>query len=122
MNDKPTTLVIGASTNPSRYSYMAILRLSASGHSVVPMGIRPGNIEGQEIIADRMPITGIDTVTLYINPDIQADYIDYLVFLKPRRVIFNPGTENHNLEKKLSSEGIEVIRACTLVMLSTGDY
>ncbi|VAW23996.1 Predicted CoA-binding domain COG1832 [hydrothermal vent metagenome] len=120
--DKKSTLVIGASTNPSRYSYLAINSLRQHGHKVIAIGLRNGKVGDVGITAGK-PLDGsIDTVTLYIGPKIQSQYTEYVKALNPRRVIFNPGTENKEFENKLKEAGIEVIEACTLVMLSTGQY
>ncbi|MCF2443117.1 CoA-binding protein [Dyadobacter sp. CY345] len=116
------TLIIGASTNPSRYSFLAAQKLKAMGNSVLLLGRRKGEVAGQEIHIQPLPWENIDTVTLYINPGIQTAYYDYIVSLNPERVIFNPGTENREFEDILVSKNIIPVRACTLVMLSTGQY
>lgn len=117
------TLVIGATTNPQRYAHLAINRLRGHGHDVVAVGIDDGVVGDVPIVKERMPFSGIDTVTLYVRPAIQREsYEDYIISLKPKRVIFNPGTENPAFEYRLQQEGIEPIEACTLVMLSTGQY
>ena len=116
------TLVLGASENPARYSNMAINRLLSHGHSVVAIGYKKGKVNGVEIITEHPEMHDIDTVTLYLNPTNQKPYYDYILSLKPRRVIFNPGTENDELEDKLRKEGIKAQEACTLVMLGTGQY
>jgi len=116
------TLVVGASENPSRYSYLAIRRLLAAGHEVEAIGKIPGNVAGVSIQLPFPRLKDIDTVTLYINPQHQQDYVEYLLNLTPRRVIFNPGTENEDFYQLLQSRGIEVKEACTLVMLSTGQF
>ncbi len=115
------TLVLGASTNPSRYSYLAIQRLSALKHPVVAIGKRTGRV-GQVDIVTEQPTEDIDTVTLYLNPNNQKPFYDYILSLKPQRIIFNPGTENDELYELARKEGIEPVEACTLVMLSTGQY
>ena len=118
------TVVLGASTNPDRYSYKATSRLKAANHEVVPIGIKKGAIEGIDIIHGEPEIEGVDTITLYLNPKRQEQYYDYILSLKPKRIIFNPGTENPVL-MKLAEESdieIEVVQACTLVMLSLGHY
>jgi predicted CoA-binding protein len=116
------TLVLGASPNPERYGYKATQMLSDYGHPVLPYGIRKGSI-GKVSILDSLPQdTDIDTVTLYLNPANQKPYEDYIVGLKPRRVIFNPGTENDTFEEKLRAAGIEPVEACTLVMLRCGQF
>jgi len=93
------TVIIGATTNPTRYSHMAALRLHEHGHEIVPMGIKQGIIADRTIINDRPPIADVDTVTLYLQPARQPDWYDYILNLRPKRIIFNPGTENPELEK-----------------------
>tara|TARA_R110002072_G_scaffold41085_3_gene115793 strand:+ start:28284 stop:28646 length:363 start_codon:yes stop_codon:yes gene_type:complete len=120
MNKK--TLVIGASTNPSRYSYLAINRLVDRNHSVVAVGIKEGTVAGVEILTNKPHFEGIDTITLYVNSKNQVEYYDYIINLKPKRVIFNPGTENPELYELLQKNNIEVEVACTLVLLGTNQY
>ncbi|MDT0643505.1 CoA-binding protein [Zunongwangia sp. F363] len=119
---KKKTLVIGASTNPARYSFMAINRLVSRGQPTVAIGLREGEVAGVNIVKEMRPFEGIDTITLYINPRRQPEYYDYILSLNPNRVIFNPGTENPELYKLLQQEHIEVEVACTLIMLSTNQY
>jgi predicted CoA-binding protein len=121
MNSKKT-VVLGASQNPSRYSFLATNKLRAYGHPVVAIGRRAGKIGDVEIITEHPEMNDVDTVTLYLNPTNQIPYYDYILSLKPKRVIFNPGTENDELERKLVVHGISPIEACTLVMLGTGQY
>lgn len=116
------TLVIGASVNPERYANLAIVRLRKNGHPVVALGFKPGVIEDVTIETGRPIYNDIDTVTLYINPKRQAEYYDYIISLKPARVIFNPGTENSEFEKKLEDAKVEVMEACTLVLLSIKQF
>lgn len=116
------TLVIGASTNPERYAYKAIERLKAKDHKVIALGIKAGEVHGETIHTEKENWSTIDTVTLYVGPARQEHYIDYVCGLKPRRVLFNPGTENPVFEKRLGAEGILAERACTLVLLSTNQY
>ena len=116
------TLVLGASTNPARYSNMAIKKLTAYKHTVVAVGQKAGEVNGIEIITGQPEIENVDTVTLYLNPTNQIPYYDYIISLKPERIIFNPGTENEDLEKLAQQNGIEPVEACTLVMLSAGMY
>ncbi len=116
------TLVIGASENPERYSYKATLALKSHGHEVVPVGIKAGVINGIQIINGKPAINDIDTVTLYVGPKNQEEWKDYVLSLKPKRVIFNPGTENEDFEQLLRINNIEPIEACTLVMLSIGNF
>ncbi|MEY3052055.1 MAG: hypothetical protein RLY31_1840 [Bacteroidota bacterium] len=116
------TLVIGASNQPDRYANMAIRFLREKGVETIAIGSRPGTVGDVEIRTDLPSLAGTDTVTIYLRPDRQQAFHDYLLTIRPRRVIFNPGTENPALANILSSEGIEVLEACTLVLLSTGQY
>lgn len=116
------TLVLGATTNPSRYGYIATARLNTYGHEVVPVGIREGKIEGIPIVLGQPKLDDIDTITLYLNPKRQEEYYNYILDLKPKRIIFNPGTENSELVKLAKENGIESEIACTLVLLSVGNY
>ena len=116
------TLVLGASSNPSRYSNMAINRLVNKGHSVVGIGLKEEEVAGVKIHTKQIPLKNIDTVTLYMRPARQKEYYNYIISAQPKRVIFNPGTENPELYQLLKSNNIEVEVACTLVMLSTGQY
>ena len=116
------TLVLGASDNPSRYSYQAVHRLQRHGHEVVPVGIRKGQVGGLDIRLDRPSANDVDTVTLYVGPQNQPAWYDYILDLKPKRIIFNPGTENPELERMAQERGIRTEEACTLVMLSVGQY
>ena len=116
------TLVIGASENPSRYSYLAIGRLLANQHEVVAIGAKKGEALGVQIDKELMPYDDIDTITLYVNPMRQKEYYEYILRLEPKRVIFNPGTENPELYNLLHQNNIEVDVACTLVLLSMDQY
>jgi uncharacterized protein len=116
------TLVLGASDNPSRYSYLAINRLQAHQHPVVAVGRKETAVNGIEIHKSHVVAEGVDTVTLYLNPQNQVEYYDYILGLKPKRIIFNPGTENDELIRMAKQAGIQPVIACTLVMLSTGQY
>lgn len=116
------TLVMGASTEPTRYAYKAIKMLQRFGHPVVAMGKKEDNLDGIKIEKGAAPFDGVDTVTLYLNPMNQKPYYDYIVGLEPKRVVFNPGTENMELYRILRDNNIEVEVACTLVMLSTNQY
>ena len=120
--EKKKTLVIGASTNPERYSYLAVQKLTAYEHPVVALGLKKGLIGNTEIETERKPFEQIDTVTLYINPFHQKDYYNYILSLEPKRIIFNPGTENDELAELAGKNNIETVEACTLVLLSTGQY
>lgn len=116
------TLVIGASTDPTRYSFLAANRLLNHGHEIELIGRNHGQIGGKEIQANKPELKNVDTVTIYISPKHQPEYYDYVVGLKPKRVIFNPGTENPEFDKLLIENKIETLEACTLVMLSTKQY
>ncbi|MGG9970379.1 CoA-binding protein [Ferruginibacter sp. SUN002] len=120
--EKKKTLVIGASTNPERYSFLAISRLMANQHPVVAIGARKGTVAGVTIETEKKPFEDIDTVTLYINPAIQKEYYNYIISLHPKRIVFNPGTENDELYDLAKEHGIKPQEACTLVLLSTHQY
>jgi predicted CoA-binding protein len=122
MSDKKLTVVLGASPNPNRYSYLAVNRLVAKGHPVLAIGKKDGQIGDTPITKDHPLPENVDTVTLYMNPGLQKEYYDYIFQLHPKRIIFNPGTENDELAEWAESKGIEPVEACTLVMLSTGQY
>ncbi|MFN5418372.1 MAG: CoA-binding protein [Flavobacteriia bacterium] len=117
-----TTLVIGASTSPNRYSNIATLRLRQYKHEVILFGQRAGEIDGIPIETEWDPDWKVDTVTLYLGPQNQSPYYDKIIALKPKRIIFNPGTENSEFMELLRANGIETEIACTLVLLSLGDY
>ena len=116
------TVVLGASDNPARYSYLALRKLQAYHHPIVAIGKKSGKVGDVNIETDHMPVEAVDTVTLYLNPQNQREYYDYILELKPNRIIFNPGTENDDLIKRAKENGIEPVVGCTLVMLSTGMY
>ncbi|RYY68975.1 MAG: CoA-binding protein [Chitinophagaceae bacterium] len=116
------TLVIGASENPSRYSYLAVNKLKNYGHPVEAIGKRKGSVNSVDIVTGTPPLKDINTITLYLNPVNQQPYYDYILSLNPKRIIFNPGTENPELEALARENNIEAIEACTLVMLSTNQY
>lgn len=119
---KKATLVIGASDNPQRYSYLAIHLLKQYGYPVYALGNKKGYIEETPITTDKINFPEVDTVTLYINPTIQKEYIDYIYSLSPRRIIFNPGTENASFFEEATKKGIHCEEACTLVLLRTDQY
>jgi len=116
------TLVLGASANPARYSTMAIKSLTSRGYPVVGIGLKEEETSGVKIHTKQIPLKNIDTVTLYLNPARQKDYYNYIIGLEPKRVIFNPGTENPEFYQLLRQNKIEVEVACTLVMLSINQY
>ncbi|WP_417444409.1 CoA-binding protein [Joostella sp.] len=115
-------LVMGASLKPSRYSNIAINRLVSAGEEVVAFGLRTGEVAGVKIDTELLKYKDVDTVTLYLNPKNQEPYYDYILGLNPKRVIFNPGTENPYFYAQLRDKNIEAEVACTLVLLSTGQY
>lgn len=116
------TLVLGASGNPSRYSYLAINRLRNHNHPVVAIGKKQEKVFDVDIDDGQKPFDNVDTVTLYLNPNNQKQYYDYILSLHPQRIIFNPGAENEELAALAREKGIRVMEACTLVLLSTGQY
>ena|SRR5665647_704380 len=116
------TLVLGATTNPARYSYLAIYKLRENGHDVVAIGKHIGKVKDVEVVSEKKPIEDLDTVTLYLNADNQKSYYNYIIEQKPKRIIFNPGTENEELERLAKENGIFTQQACTLVLLSTNQY
>lgn len=118
---KPT-VIIGATTNPDRYAYKAAERLIENGYTIFPVGIKKGLVFGNEIKPFGTPCENVDTITLYVNPQVQKEYYDYILNLNPKRIIFNPGTENPELEELANKKGIEVQEACTLVLLATNQY
>ena len=120
---KKNTLILGASPNPKRYAYKATIMLSEKGHNVFPVGLRKGMINTHEILLDSPIIENIDTITLYVGPKNQPEYYDYILQkIKPKRIIFNPGTENDELIALAQKNGIETEIACTLVLLSLKSY
>jgi predicted CoA-binding protein len=116
------TIVIGASDNPSRYSYKAVSRLLEYGHPVIPIGRRTGFIENMAIQTGKPHIQEVDTISLYLSPENQTEFYSYLLSLQPRRIIFNPGTENPELKSLCKENGIEAVEQCTLVLLSQDDF
>jgi uncharacterized protein len=116
------TLVLGASANPARYSYLAVNKLQAKGHDVIAIGRNPGKVGQVQVETEAKDINDLDTVTLYLNPGNQKQYYDYIFSLHPKRIIFNPGAENEELFSMAKEKGILPQEACTLVLLSTGQY
>ena len=118
------TVIIGASTNPGRYAYIAAGMLAEYGHPIRPMGIHPGKIYGQEILnlREKPAIKDLDTITLYLAPKNQKEWYEYLLSLHPKRIIFNPGTENREFMDLATAQNIEIVEGCTLVMLRTNQY
>ena len=116
------TLVLGASLNPSRYSNLVIHSLLKKGAEVFALGNKEGLVESVEIQTEKFAIPNLDVITLYLNPKRQVEYYDYIIELNPKRVIFNPGTENMELVELLRDNNITYELACTLVLLSTNQY
>ena len=116
------TLVLGASENPIRYSNSAIKRLISLGFEVVAVGNKIGVVEGVTIYKDKIHFLNVDTITIYLGANNQKEYYEYILLLKPKRVLFNPGAENEELENILNKNNIDFERACTLVLLSIGEY
>jgi len=119
---KKKTLILGATTDFTRYSYLAAVRLSNSGHTIVNVGVRTGSVGGVEIEMPQVAHSDIHTLTLYIGPLKQQPLYDYIIKTNPQRIIFNPGTENEELRKLANAHGIATEYACTLVLLSLGQY
>lgn len=120
---KKKTLVLGSSENTDRYSNRAIRMLKHFGHPVLAHGLREGIVDGIKINTSfTNEMNGIDTITLYLSAKNQTPYYEKIIELNPARVLFNPGTENSELEQLLEENGIETERACTLVLLSTDNY
>ncbi|GIV30439.1 MAG: CoA-binding protein [Bacteroidia bacterium] len=115
-------LVLGASPNPSRYANRTIKQLLYHGYDVYGIAKKEFHIEKVTIFSKPQKIDNVHTITIYLSPVNQAEYFDYIKQIKPQRVIFNPGTENVKLEQELQKEEIPYIRACTLVLLSTGQF
>lgn len=116
------TLVLGASPNPNRFSYKAVNRLHNYNHEVIALGIKKGEINGVKIHTELKDFENIHTVTLYLNPMRQKEYYNYILSLHPKRIIFNPGTNNEELSELAEENGIETVNMCTLVLLSTNNY
>lgn|SRR5690606_8847286 len=118
------TVIVGSSTNRGRYAWLAAQMLTESGHPIVPLGIKSGEVFGEKIldIRTRPSIPDVDTITLYLSPANQKEWYDYLLDLKPQRIIFNPGTENEEFEQLARERGIEVEEACTLVLLRSKQF
>ncbi|WP_325261227.1 CoA-binding protein [Flavobacterium sp.] len=122
MTKNKKTLIIGATTKPERAAFKAIGMLVSRGHSVIALGQNAGEVAGVKINTKAIPIKNIDTISLYINPTRQRDYYNYIVEAKPKRVIFNPGTENPEFYQLLELNNIKFEIACTLVLLTLDKY
>lgn len=122
MGTAKKTVVLGASDNPERYSFLAINKLRAYNHPVVAIGRKQGKVADVDVETGQKAIPDVDTVTLYLNPTHQKEYYDYIFSLHPKRIIFNPGAENEELATLAKEKGIQPMEACTLVLLSTGQF
>lgn len=124
MIDSKKTVIIGATTNTNRYAYMAAERLDRANVEFVPVGIKKGSVLGNPIlhIRDKPMIEDVHTITMYIGPQNQPEWYDYLLSLKPKRILFNPGTENRAFQEMARKNKVEVVEGCTLVMLGAGTY
>jgi uncharacterized protein len=118
------TVILGATTNPQRYAYLAAERLTNHDHEIVPISIKSGEVFGKKILdlKEKPALEDIDTITMYIGAHNQKEWEEYILSLHPKRIIFNPGSENPHLKKSAKEQGIEVLEACTLVMLGTGQF
>lgn len=116
------TLVISASLKSHRYSNKAVCLLNDYGHEVIAVGQKKGKINGIKVYTDKVEIKDVDTVTLYLSPRRQTEYFDYILSLKPKRIIMNPGTENDEFKQISLASGVEVVEHCTLIMLNMGTY
>lgn len=118
------TVIMGATPDRSRYAYLAAEMLTEYEHEIVPVSIKPGKVLGCDILDLRKKpmVEDVDTVTMYIGTRNQSEWYDYIISLKPKRIIFNPGTENPELERMAEEKGIEALEACTLVMLRSRQY
>lgn len=117
-------VVMGASPNPARYSFLAANLLKKKGYPIIPLGTRRGEAGGEPImnVRERPPLEGVDTITLYLRAERQKEWYDYLLGMTPRRIIFNPGAENPEFEKLARDRGVETVEGCTLVMLRTHQF
>lgn len=122
MGKNKRTLIIGGSPNPERIAFKAIEKLVTNGHSVIAFGKKQGEVAGVKIHTDVIPVENIDTVSLYINPTHQKEYYDFIVNLNPKRILFSPGTENPEFYQLLEKNSIKFEEACTLVLLTLGEY
>ena len=116
------TIILGATTDSSRYAFLAANKLARFGHQIIKVGIKSGEVAGVPIERPELIHEDVDTITMYVGTQNQGPLYDYILNTQPKRIIFNPGTENSELEKLAEQKGIEIVLGCTLVMLSTGEY
>jgi uncharacterized protein len=123
-NSKKRVLIVGATPNPTRYAYVAAKMFQERGFDFIPIGIKKGELFGKPIVdlREKPDLEDIHTITLYIGKVHQGEWMDYLLGLNPQRIIFNPGADNREFANLAKSNGIEVLNACNLVMLSTGQF
>ena len=122
MNQSKKTIVLGANPNPERYSHKAIVALRSKGHDVIGVGKRKGAVADIEIEDGKLLYDNIHTITIYLSASNQKAWYDFILSTNPKRIILNPGAENSELETMARDKGIEVMEACTLVLLATGNY
>ncbi|MDZ7740355.1 MAG: CoA-binding protein [Bacteroidota bacterium] len=122
MKKSRKTVLIGATPNETRYAYWAAKKLMANKHETILIGIKKGHISNNPILNSKVDLQGVHTVTLYLGPARQQEYYDYILKMRPKRIIFNPGTENPELVERAQLQGIETLEDCTLMMLDTGRY
>jgi predicted CoA-binding protein len=124
MDRSKKTVIIGATTNASRYAYLAAERLDGAKVEFIPVGIKKGEVLGKSIlpIKEKPTINDVHTVTMYIGPKNQPEWYDYILSLNPKRIVFNPGTENEAFENMARQQNVEIVEGCTLVMLGVGTY
>lgn len=120
--EKGKTVVLGAAENPDRYSCKAVKALLRNDYEVVPVGFRAGLIKDIEILTGKPHVEDVDTILIYMGARKQTDFYEYILNLKPRRVVFNPGAENPELQDILKEKGIEVVKDCALIMINTDHY
>ncbi len=116
------TLVLGASPNPLRFSHKMVKSLVRHGYEVIPIGIREGQIAEVDIVIGKPKLENIHTVSLYLQPEKQKEYYEYLIELHPHRIIFNPGTFNQELSSLAEKNDIQTVKDCGLVMINNGFY
>ena len=118
------TVIVGSTPRPYRYAHQAAVMLDEREIPFIPLGIQEGEVLGRDIlnVYDKPQIEEVDSLTMYISAPRQKEWYDYLLSLKPKRIIFNPGSENYEFKKRAESEGVECLEACTLVMLSVGNF
>ncbi len=124
MSDSKKTVIIGATTNKGRYAFMAAERLKGANIDFVPIGIKKGEVFGKSIlpIREKPMVSDVHTVTMYIGSQNQHEWYNYILSLKPQRILFNPGTENEAFQNMARQQNVEVVEGCTLVMLGVGTY